>query len=180
MNSKGKIEDKLSKGVVWLLPLMGLVCIFFSQWITMVLPYILGIVMILIGVIHYVFYFRSLGHKGERTDKERAYDLIYIIMGFAFLFQGSDSLVTIGVTWGIIGVSRGAEILGKALAKRSAGEKYMLSLADAAIKLLFAIILLFAPFESLRSHIMILGFEILFTTTSYGSAGKPPITGEES
>lgn len=88
-----------------LFPSLGLICIFFSDRVTLLLPYLLGSAMVLVGTLMVVSYFKEKKFFEKQAD-ELAYSIMMFIMGIAFLLKGSSSLEALGITWAIIGIRK--------------------------------------------------------------------------
>lgn len=85
-----------------LFPIIGAVCIFFPEYVTKGLPYLLGGAMVVDGAAQIVIYIQSRSFSSDSSD-QLARGLVLLIMGCAFMLQGARSLGAIGITWSIIG-----------------------------------------------------------------------------
>lgn len=82
------------------LGLIGIVCILFPKQITSLLPYLMGIMMILIGLIG----IQPVGEKFRQAPDIFARKLVLLILGLSFLVQGKTALVPIGIIWAVLGL----------------------------------------------------------------------------
>ena len=63
-----------------LFPSLGLICILFSDRVTLLLPYLLGSAMVLVGTLMVVSYFKEKKFFEKQAD-ELAYSIMMFIMG---------------------------------------------------------------------------------------------------
>ncbi|MBU9725794.1 hypothetical protein [Diplocloster modestus] len=87
------------------LGLIGIVCILFPKQIASLLPYLMGIMMILIGLIG----IRQIGEKFRQAPDIFARKLVLLIVGISFLVQGKTALVPIGIIWAVLGLWKAAD-----------------------------------------------------------------------
>ena len=97
-----------------LFPSLGLICILFSDRVTLLLAYLLGSAMVLVGTLMVVSYFKEKKFFEKQAD-ELAYSIMMFIMGIAFLLKGSSSLEALGITWAIIGIRKASKSLNAAI-----------------------------------------------------------------
>ena len=150
----------LQKVVFWLFPVIGVLCIFCSEHITAVLPYLLGAAMVLAGLIRVVLYIRGQ-NPSDRNAAELSYVLVMLIMGIVFVIQGSNALGPLGTTWGIIGIRKASKSLERAIERIRLKHGFFRPLVEFLIRLTLALVLLFDPFEKFSAHIVILGIELM-------------------
>lgn len=81
----------------------------------------------------------------------------------AFLCAGSEAVGLMGVVWGIIGLRKAAGTIDQALRRMYRHQPALLLAAEAAIRIVLALALLFDPFEKFSSHIVLLGLELILT-----------------
>lgn len=142
--------------------LVGALCIFFPSHVAGVLPFLLGGIMLIAGVVHGAAYLRD---KRFLEDESQGIgpDIILAVMGVAFLCAGSEAVGLMGVVWGIIGLRKAAGTIDQALRRMYQHQKALLLAVEAAIRIVLALALLFDPFEKFSSHIVLLGLELILT-----------------
>ena len=110
-----------------LFPIIGAVCVFFPEYVTKGLPYLLGGAMAVDGAAHIAIYIQSKPLSGDRSD-QLARGLVLFIMGCAFMLQGARSLGAIGITWSIIGIRKASKSLSEMIRRIRHKEHFLSSL----------------------------------------------------
>lgn len=144
----------------FLFPLLGLVCILFSEHLTTALPYIMGAAMVLFGVLISSGYFSAQEPSGQRSE-DLTYGIVLFILGAAFILQGPNALGVLGTAWAVIGVRKAAKSLNRVIGQIRAREHCAVHLVEFFVRITLALVLLFDPFEKFSTHIVILGLEII-------------------
>lgn len=153
--------------VSFLLPLTGLACLFFSEYITSVLPWVLGISMLLLGGIRILFASLRILH-GKPKVFSMGINFIFVVLGLLFLLQGESSMTLIGVLWGLIGVWKSALSFQRAAEAIHDQRRYVPDLLLSLFRLALGLLLLLEPEgESISHHIIILGLDILVDTAHH-------------
>ena len=142
-----------------LLLLGGVACILWPENVASWLPWMLGGLMVLSGGVRTLAYFRE--RRYLQPGQETATGLIVLLVGIAVLVGQEKSLALMGVMWGIMGLGEGGGEIGRLLARRCRGERWKGQMAIAALKLLLALLLLIEPVAHFRTHIALLGMEII-------------------
>ena len=144
-----------------LLPLVGGVCVLFPEQVARVLPLLLGGAMLLTGLVRAALYL-SRRPLPREAPPELGETLILLVMGTAFLWEGSDAIGVIGVTWGLLGLRKAAGVLNEALRRAFQREgSPLLPALEAVLRLALALALLFDPFAKFAPHIVLLGLELI-------------------
>ena len=146
-----------------LIPLLGLVCVFFSRHLTKILPLLMGSAMLIVGGLRLWHSLRDKEYLTLETNRA-AGAVVLFVMGVVFLRAKGDALGLMGTTWGLIGLTKSVEEINLVLYQLAHQEKFLLRALKAGVTLLLAIILLFDPFESFSHHVIILGFELVITS----------------
>ena len=144
----------------FLLPLVGVVCIILPGHVAGILPYLLGGAMLLTGLFHGKTYLQNRKFLKSRTP-ELGNDVILVVMGVAFLCEGSGAMEIMGITWGLLGLRKAADSIDLALGQAYRGEGVLLSGAEAFLRVILALALLFEPLEKFVPHIVLLGLELV-------------------
>lgn len=143
-----------------LLPLMGLVCILAPMQVAGVLPYLLGGVMLLNGLVQGARHLRSRCFL-QPGAQQLGQDLVLVVVGAATLCAGDGAVTMMGITWGMLGLRKAAATANEALANLCQRRPAVLLVLETAIRLVLAMALLFEPFESFSSHLVLLGLELI-------------------
>lgn len=154
-----------------LFPVIGTVCMIFPDRVMFCLPYLLGGAMALTGLVRCVLYLMDQRYLDEEPSAF-VQGSILLIMGSAFMLQGSNSLGPMGTTWAIIGIRKAARSLTQALQKLHWKEHFIRPLLLFILRMTLALLLLFDPFEKFSTHIVILGLEL--TAVSLRFTLRPP------
>ena len=150
----------IKKAPIYLIPLAGLVLILFADHLTTLLPYVLGPVMILEGIMLGIPAIRSKEYKVIET-KATAAAVVLCIVGILILYKHKDCLQLMGTVWGLYGLISGTHELNEAFYRMSHRQKFWLPLIEAVITLILAVLLLADPFHSFVHHVQILGIELI-------------------
>lgn len=81
--------------------LLGVLCILFPVHIAGVLPFLLGGIMLVAGVMHGGAYLRNQRFL-EGESQGLGPDVVLVVMGVAFLCAGSEAIGLMGVVWGTV------------------------------------------------------------------------------
>lgn len=140
--------------------LLGVLCILFPVHIAGVLPFLLGGIMLVAGVMHGGAYLRNQRFL-EGESQGLGPDVVLVVMGVAFLCAGSEAIGLMGVVWGIIGLRKASGTIDQVLRRMYQHQPAVLLIVEAVIRIILA--LLFAPFEKFVPHIVLLGLELILT-----------------
>ena len=151
--------EKIPTVFLWL---VGALCILFPTQVADVLPFLLGSVMLAVGVMRMGVYLWDKRFLEGETP-ELGQDIIVLVMGVVFLCAGTEAVGLMGVVWGIIGLKKAAETINQALRQFCLHQKALLAAAEAAIRVVLALALLFNPFEKFSAHMVLLGVELILT-----------------
>ena len=140
--------------------LVGALCIFFPSHVAGVLPFLLGGIMLIAGIVHGAAYLRD---KRFLEDEPQGIgpDIILAVMGVAFLCAGSEAVGLMGVVWGIIGLRKAAGTIDQALRRMYRHQPALLLATEAAIRIVLALFGVFRWFGDFLPHIF--GSTVLFS-----------------
>lgn len=159
-----------------LFPITGLICIFFSDHVTAILPYLLGGAMLAVGALRTGVCLHSREHSSENTGR-LAQGLILSVVGIMFMIKGESAVGAVGTVWAIIGIRKAAQSLDQTIQLCYTKQRFLISALTFAVRMTLALVLLFNPFEKFSTHIMILGFELIVITIRFSgkrlSIGEP-------
>lgn len=154
--------NRIEKYYRLMLPIVGVLCMIFTEKVAQWLPTILGSIMVFTSITDTVFVIREKRYLV--TYKHKASSLILFIMGICFLLGQESTVTLMGVTWGLMGLQEVNEEIEEILTKRNQKEKWRVSAVVTGFKLLLSLALLFEPLEKFNFHIFLLGMEILAVT----------------
>ncbi len=141
----------------------GILCITCADLLQDVLPIISASIAILSGIILLIKAIKEKEYTRLET-KDTATAIIMIIMGIAILFNTSNAIYLIGVSWGIYGLVKGINGINTALYNKYHNNKFILITLHASIEIMLAIALVFNPFEKISHHIVLLGIEMILVS----------------
>lgn len=151
-----KLVEKLR---IIVFPILGVVLILCSGHVTRILPYLLGGSMALTAVL------RGIDYKTRKLVQDHSDELtsciVLLIMGVAFILQGSNALGAIGTTWAMIGIGKASKSLKQAICRLYQRQHFAIPAIEFLLRMTLALILLFHPFEKFSTHIIILGLELI-------------------
>lgn len=150
----------LSNVKYFLFPVLGVIFILFAEHITLILPYLLGISMVLVGILMGIGHFQNKRFL-DLDSTELTYGIILFVMGVAFIIQGANSLGPLGTTWAVIGLFKASKSLNQAIHQIYIKKGFIAPAAEFLIRITLALLLLFDPFEKFSTHIIILGLELI-------------------
>lgn len=142
---------------------VGCLCIFITGSIMQYLPFILGPILIILGIFRFHQVFEDLKYTRDEAFVA-GNGTLYIVLGILILVKNSDSYYLIGVAWGMLGLIRDARNLTNHIFRLAQREDRFRDVIWHLIYCVFgisiSIILLTDPPEHLHFHIMILGLEM--------------------
>lgn len=140
--------------------LCGLFCIFYSSKIESILPFLIGIMLILIGLLRSVRGLRNRNHPYfDYSIFSKA--IILVILGIFVILNKNNSISFIAVIWGIIGLNNASESLEIFFLKKKQKKTTLLRLFFGFFELFLSITLIFHPFEKIEFHIVLLGMQLI-------------------
>ncbi len=141
----------------------GILCFTNSRYILIMLPYLIGISMMVAGgIIVFVstdMIRRHLKWTGETCSRVTR-SLMIIVVGMITVIKGEGALPFIGVSWGLLGLYKSAGIFENAAEEWNADRNVSWAeLAETAVETVLSCVLLFEPVEKLGTHIYLLGMQ---------------------
>ena len=109
----------------------------------------------------------------DQNSEELVYGIVIFIMGLAFMIQGTNALGPIGTTWAIIGIRKAAKSLNQAIQQICMKKHFVVSIIEFLIRIMFALLLLFDPYEKFSTHIAILGLELIVISIRFKKLFPP-------
>lgn len=152
-----KCLNKIPSVAFWVI---GVLCMLFPARVAGVLPFLLGGVMLAVGLLRGMAYLQNKEFLDPDTPG-MGQDIILVVMGVVFWCAGSEAIGLMGVVWGILGLRKAAGTVDQALRKLYRHQKALLLVVEAVVRVILALALLFDPFEKFSAHVVLLGVELI-------------------
>lgn len=167
---ESKASVKLAILSMLVIPLVGLGCLLFPSVAECVLPYFLGVPMILSGIGSILAAVRKGSEKDEGSVGA---GIVLCILGAITVIHGSESTMFIGTIWGLLGLSKAAGEFDEIIEVAKAKERFVLQLLVCVFELVLSILLILNPFANIEHHLLLLGIElIIYPFTLHRKRGK--------
>ena len=141
----------------------GIVVIAFTTELLSVLHYIIGSVLLAYSV--FIFIYTYCVYRNTKTFAGNiASSVITALAGLVILLTTENSMLLIGVGWGLFGLYRGGRELADTFSKIQKHEDFLLNLFQAAVTIALAALLLYDPLHHIEFHMNILGLEIIVSS----------------
>lgn len=145
---------------------VGIVCVSVPALIISVLPYIVGGMMILIGVVRFII--AVVGHEYRHIKTNRtATSLILTALGIMIIiqhFRADDAAITfISIVWGVFGLFNGAYAFNNAFKRVAHAERAVYYILKGLVEIAVAFLLLYDPtnHETHNLHIIVFGCNLI-------------------
>ena len=156
--------------------IVGILCVALTSHITEILPYIVGGMMTVAGMVQFVIAIVQKEYKHLKTNRT-ATSFIVFSLGIMIILQKidpeSDPVMLISVVWGMLGLFEGAHAFNHALKRISNSERCVFYFLRGIVECSVAFMLLYHP-ESHNVHffhIMVFGINLIFD----GITMLPPV-----
>lgn len=147
--------------------IVGILCVSITHYIIAYLPYIVGGMMVLIGVVQFIVAIIRREYRTVKTNRT-AGSLIIAALGVMIIVQKidpeNDPIMLISVAWGILGLFEAAHAFNHAFKRMANSERCIYYLIKGIIECAVAFLLLYQP-ESEAAHefhIIVLGANLIF------------------
>lgn len=154
------VSRRIGYGMIGIMCLLGIQCLFFVDFLYGLLPYLMGGFLAGAGVLAIVDSVLT-GEYRKLDTKLSSSGILMLVVGAAIILRGSDADGLIGVAWGIFGLIQGSESLNVAIYNLADGKKWRMDMLQAAVQIILALLLLVDPAAKLYPHMRILGMELL-------------------
>lgn len=151
---------RVGYGIVLIMGIVGVLCLFFVDFSYKLLPYIMGGFMAGTGVLAIIGAVLSKEYLKLET-KLSSSGILVLVMGIAIIVRGGQADGLIGVSWGILGLIQGSESLNVAIYKLAHKKKWPVDMLQAVIQITLALLLLVDPALKLYPHMRIVGLELI-------------------
>lgn len=146
-----------------LLAVSGALCILFWEHVYSIFPYILGTIMATTGA--FDLYRGIVTQEYKRIEtKLTSSGIVMLILGIVILIPKENADSIIGSIWGAIGLFKGTEELNIAIYHGCSNQLFVRETVHAVIELLLAVVLLLAPMDTVKHHILFLGLELIWSS----------------
>lgn len=154
------VSRRIGYGLIGIMCLIGMQCLFFVDFIYGLLPYLMGGFMAGAGVLAMIDSILT-GEYRKLDTKLSSSGILMLVVGVAIIVRGSAADGLIGVAWGIFGLIQGSESLNVAIYNLANRKKWGMDMLQAVVQIMPALLLLVDPVAKLYPHMQILGLELL-------------------
>ena len=135
---------KIGYGLVGIMCLLGIQCLFLVDFLYGILPYLMGGFLAGVGVLAVTG--SILAKEYRRLDtKLSSSGLLMLVVGIAIIVRGNEADGLIGVAWGIFGLIQGSESLNVAIYNLANKKRWGMDMLQAAVQIALALLLLVDP-----------------------------------
>lgn len=164
-----ELHRKLGRGAVGvgverffssLLILAGIPCLVFTEHVYTALPYMIGVVMIVLGGNDVIRGFWKAEFLTKET-RQIANGVINLLLGAVILLNRADADNVIGSIWGFLGLVKGCDMLNTAIYLCARHQHFAIKALHSVVEVVLGILLLTYPYHAVRHHVFILGLELV-------------------
>ena len=141
--------------LVYAFLVIGILFLIFPEPISEAVPYILGILFLAYAAVTLVICFRKPDSKASLGDA-----ITKAILGVVLLFMKADSIVVIGIIWGVMSLKDAAEEIDDMLKNKKAG---VVSVIMVVASIVLAALLIINPFGHFVTHVRVMGLVLIVT-----------------
>lgn len=146
---------------------VGVLCVSITDIIAHVLPYIVGSMMILVGVVQFIVAMCRREYRSINTN-QTASSLIIAALGVMIIVQNvkPDSnwaIAFISIVWGILGLFEGAHAFNHAFSRMANSQRSAFYLVKGVVEITVAFMLLYQPddHDIHKFHIIVFGINLI-------------------
>lgn len=146
---------------------LGALCVSITGIIAEVLPYIVGAMMITVGLVQFIVAIIHKEYKEVKTNKTVTFFLV-VVLGIMIIVQELDStndsaIMLVAVIWGVFGLFEGAHAFNHALHRIANSERCAYYLIKGLLECVVAFMLLYRPdsHEIHHFHIIVFGANLI-------------------
>ena len=147
--------------------ILGVLCVSITGIIAEVLPYIVGAMMIAVGLVQFVVAIIHKEYKEVKTNKTVTFFLV-AVLGVMIILQELDStndsaIMLVSVIWGVLGLFEGAHAFNHALYRIANSERCAYYIIKGLLECVVAFMLLYRPdsHEIHHFHIIVFGANLI-------------------
>lgn len=142
-------KDRLA----FIFAILGIVLIAVPAKVVNVLPYVMGISMIVYSIANII-----ITIKFPDAETKLGNSILRGVLGVVILLQKSGSIATMGVIWAVLSLQEAAEEVNEVYKTK---KFHAVSAVGVVISVVLAAMLMLDPFEHFTTHVRILGLEML-------------------
>lgn len=146
----------------YLLPVLGVVIFFAAPHLTSWAYSLVGGAMVLEGLNLMLQGLLTQEYR-QRHTKLLACAVAVTVIGVLLLLKQGQSIVVLGTLWGVVSMLQAVELMNEFFFRLASGGRWFWTLAEAAVELVLAIILLWDPHGAFASHVRILGIQVFLS-----------------
>lgn len=139
---------------------LGVVCVAATKYMLLVLPYVVGSFMALIGVVQFIFAIKNKEYVQTNSNKT-AGSLILIALAVMILIDREWANTFIPIVWGVIGLLEAAHLFNHAFSRIARGMRCSYFLVKGIIEVVLAFLLLYEPAHHITLHIIVFGINLI-------------------
>ena len=134
--------------------IVGVLCVSVTRHITVALPYIVGAIMMLVGISGFIISLVRRDYKNIKTNKIATYILTVLLGAMVILEEIDpqiDPIMLISIIWGVFGLFEGAHAFNHAITRITKSERCVYFLIKGIVECAVAFMMLYHP-ESHEAH----------------------------
>ena len=145
---------------------VGVLCVSITSYITVVLPYIVGAMLVLVGAVGFVFSLVHRDYKSVKTNKTATF-LLALGLGILIILEEfdpkSDPIMLISIIWGVFGLFEGAHAFNHAITRIANSERCVYYIIKGIAECVVAFMMLYRPesHEAHFFHIVVFGISLI-------------------
>lgn len=145
---------------------VGVLCVSITSYITVVLPYIVGAIMMLVGISGFIISLVRRDYKNIKTNKIATYILTVLLGAMVILEEIDpqiDPIMLISIIWGVFGLFEGAHAFNHAITRITKSERCVYFLIKGIVECAVAFMMLYRPesHEAHFFHIVVFGISLI-------------------
>lgn len=156
---EGKPSAKIAILAMLLIPLAGIGCLLFPQYVEAALPWLLGLPMVLSALSSIIAAVRAGKVQEGRATLGSA--LVMLTLGFIVIIHGTNNTLFIGVIWGLLGLVKAAHEFDGIFHDIKNRDPFIIALAMCVFELVLAVLLILNPYANIEHHLLLLGIQLI-------------------
>ena len=146
--------------------IVGVLCVSVTRHITVALPYIVGAIMMLVGISGFIISLVRRDYKNIKTNKIATYILTVLLGAMVILEEIDpqiDPIMLISIIWGVFGLFEGAHAFNHAITRITKSERCVYFLIKGIVECAVAFMMLYRPesHEAHFFHIVVFGISLI-------------------
>ncbi len=146
--------------------IVGVLCVSVTRHITVALPYIVGAIMMLVGISGFIISLVHRDYKNIKTNKIATYILTVLLGAMVILEEIDpqiDPIMLISIIWGVFGLFEGAHAFNHAITRIANSERCVYYIIKGIAECVVAFMMLYRPesHEAHFFHIVVFGISLI-------------------